>query len=180
MRLREIGTALVLTLLVILSLSGCQAILGEPKVIKSGEGSGSFQVTVPADWREDPELNENAAIRASKRRDELYIIVFSDSKEELRDAVMLDEFTKVASSELAKSFKSTEVTTPVPVLVNGTYPGMSYRIYAEANNHKVVYLITNVETPQAFHQIITWTLLELIDRNQSKLQQVTDTFKVNY
>jgi len=180
MRLLHIGRRLALLALVIFAITGCQLIqsLGEPKVIKSG--NGRFQLTVPAAWREDPALHETAGIRASNRRQETYVIVISESKQDFADDMTLERFTTITSDNIMKRVGSPQASPPVPVTVADTYPAMQYGVQGEMTNKKVAYLVTNVETPKDFHQIIAWTLGSRIDQNETTLRQVTNTFRANY
>ena len=45
-------------------------------------------------------------------------------------------------------------------------------------NVKLAYHVATVETPQHYHQIITWTLLSRKDKNRPVLQNVIDSFKI--
>jgi len=45
-------------------------------------------------------------------------------------------------------------------------------------NVKLAYHVATVETPEHYHQIITWTLLSRKDKNRPVLQNVIDSFKI--
>ena len=159
---------------------GCSFIqsLGEPKVLKSG--NGRFQLTIPAGWREDPALHSTAGIRASNRLQEMYVIVISEGKEKFNDDVTLEQFTTVTREGMLKKVGSAEASPQVSVTVADTYPGLQYGLQGEVDNMQIAYLVTNVETPKDFHQIIAWTLRSRISQNETKLQEVVNTFKANY
>ena len=176
MRLIQLGRRLALPALVIFAVSSCQ--LFEPTVVKSGDGR--FQLTVPAGWREDPSLHERAGIRASNGRLEMYVIVISESKERFADNMTLEGFTTITRDNMMKKVGSPQATPPHSVTVSDAYPGMQYGLQGEVDNVPVAYLVTDVETPKDFHQIITWTLRSRIDKNEATLQKVTNTFQANY
>ena len=176
MRLIQHGPRLALLALIVLAISSCQ--MFEPKVIKSGDGR--FQVTVPSSWREDPSLHERAGIRASNGRQELYIIVLTEGKDRFPENMTLEGFTTITRDNMLKKVGSPQATPPHSVTVSDTYPGMQYGMQGVVDNVPVAYLITDVETPKDFHQIITWTLRSRIDQNEAALQKVTNTFQANY
>ncbi|MEP6707621.1 MAG: hypothetical protein ABJC05_08880 [Pyrinomonadaceae bacterium] len=176
MRLLHPGGRLVLLGVVIFAFTSCQ--LFEPTVVKSGDGR--FQLTVPAGWREDPSLHERAGIRASNGRREMYVIVISEGKDRFADNMTLEGFTTITRDNMMKKVGSPQATPPHPVTVSDAYPGMQYGIQGEVDNVQVAYLVTDVETPKDFHQIITWTLRSRIDQNEITLQKVTNTFQANY
>jgi hypothetical protein len=176
MRLNRHGPGLALSALVLFASASCQ--LFEPTVIKSGDGR--FQLTVPAGWREDPSLHERAGIRASNGRQELYVIVLSESKDRFAEKMTLDGFTTITRDNMLKKVGSPQATPPHSVTVSDAYPGMQYGMQGVVDNVPVAYVITDVETPKDFHQIITWTLRSRIDQNEATLQKVTNTFQANY
>ena len=178
MSLIHIGQRLALLTLVIFAISGCKLIesLGKPKVLTSPDGK--FQLTIPAGWREDPSLREKAGIKASNRLQELYVIVISESKEDFADDMTLERFTTITSNHMISKIGSPEASPPLRTTIN-TNPALQYELQGVINDVKIAYLITTVETPRNFHQIITWTLRSRIDQNQSTLQKVTSSFREN-
>jgi hypothetical protein len=150
--------------------------LGQPKVLTSPDGK--FELTIPAGWREDSALHEKADIKASNRLQEMYVIVLSENKEDFADDMTLERFNTITSGSMIKNLRSAEATPPIPTTIN-TYPAMQYMIHGEVENIKCSYLITDVETPEHYHQIITWTLRSRIDQNQTTLQKVTNTFRTH-
>ncbi|MEO8435687.1 MAG: hypothetical protein ABI596_12385 [Pyrinomonadaceae bacterium] len=180
MRLIYIARKITLLAAVVCGVMGCGLIqgLGEPKVLKSG--NGRFQLTIPSGWREDSSLHSTASIRASNRLQEMYVIVISEDKEKFADDVTLEQFTTVTRDSMLKKVGSSEASPPVGVTVAETYPGLQYGVQGEVDNMQIAYLVTNVETPKDFHQIIAWTLRSRISQNETKLQALVNTFRANY
>ena len=174
-RLLPIGRRPALPALLILAITGCTP--GEPEVIKSG--NGRFQLTVPAGWREDPALHDTAGLRASDRGQEMYVIIISESKQDFTDDMTLEGFTTMSRESVMKLVSDPQASPPATVTVAETYPGMQYGIHGRIENVRVAYLVTNVETPKDFHQIIAWTRGSRIAQNETKLQELVNTFRVN-
>ena len=180
MRLLYIARKLALLVAVVCAVMGCGLLqnLGEPKVLKSG--NGRFQLTIPSGWREDSALHNSAGIRASNRIQEMYVIVISESKEDFADDVTLEQFTTVTRDSMLKKIESSQASPPAAVTVGETYSGLQYGLQGEVDNMQISYLVTNVETTKDFHQIIAWTLRSRIAQNETKLQDLVNTFRANY
>jgi len=146
----------------------------QPKAVRSADGR--FELTVPGTWREDPELHEEAEIEVSNRLNEMYIVVLTESKEDFADEVDLAAFASMSRQQLTSNIQQPEATEPAPAAV-GSYPAMQYTMNGVVDNLKAAYIITLVETPDNFHQIVAWTLRSKFDANEKTLREVTASFK---
>ena len=166
-------TAIVLLFSVV---AGCKQLqsLASPTVLKSPDGK--FELTVPGGWREHPSLNEKAAIRAANPIEELYVIVLTDAKADFNEEMTLDEFTSMTRTSLISNLVAAEATGPVPVTINGN-SGRAYEVQGVIKGVKLAYRIATVETPDHYHQVISWTLQSRKDKNEPILQKVIDSFR---
>ena len=162
--------------LLVCAVAGCKQLqaLAQPTVLKSPDGK--FQLTVPAGWRENSSLNEQAEIKAANPLEEMYVIVLTEAKTDFTDDMTLDQFTTITRDSMTSNLTSPVATPPLPVTINGN-AGRQYEIQGEVKNVKLAYLITTVETAGHFHQVITWTLRSRIDKTQTTLQQVAGSFR---
>jgi hypothetical protein len=167
---------LITIVLLVCVVAGCKQLqsLARPTVLKSPDGK--FQLTVPAGWRENSSLNDQAAIKAANPLEEMYVIVITEQKVDFTDDMTLDQYTSIIRDSMTSRLASPDSTPPFPVTINGN-AGRQYEIQGEAKNVKLAYLVTTVETAAHFHQIITWTLRSRIDKNQTTLQKVAETFR---
>jgi hypothetical protein len=166
-------TAIVMLVCVV---AGCKQLqsVAQPTVLKSPDGK--FQLTVPAGWRENSSLNDQANIKAGNSLAEMYVIVITEEKADFTDETTLDQYTNITRDSMTSNLESVDSSPPVQVTINGN-PGRQYEIHGTTKNVKLAYLITAVETSAHFHQIVTWTLRSRIDKNQTTLQKVTETFR---
>ncbi len=148
--------------------------MSQPVVLKSSNGKS--ELTIPGGWREDSALNDQAVLKASNRLEELYAIVITDTKEDMSDGMTLDKYAVLMRDNMSKNVTSPETTEPVPTTVNN-YPARQCELHGAIKDIKASYIITAVETPGNFHQIITWTLRSRFDQNQAVLRSVTQTFR---
>ncbi|MCI0602357.1 hypothetical protein L0156_05035 [bacterium] len=135
----------------------------------------TIQVSIPSGWKEDRDLHDTAELQASNRKKELYIIVLSESKEDFQD-MTLEKHSEITRGTLVKSLAQAQTSAPVTLTVGG-HPALQYEIRGFINNLSVVYLHTTVETEKNLHQLLTWTLKSMYDKNKPVLQQVTESFK---
>ena len=167
-------TAIVL---LVCAVVGCKQLqsLAQPTVLKSPDGK--FQLTVPAGWRENVLLSEEAEIKAGNPLQEMYVIVLTEEKADFTDETTLDQYTDIVRDAMTSKLEAPESSPPLSVTINGN-AGRQYEIQGAVNNVKLAYIVTTVETTAHFHQIVTWTLRSRIDKNQTTLQKVTETFRI--
>jgi hypothetical protein len=184
MKLRRVGSAsksklpdhLIALALLVCVVAGCKQIqsLANPTVLKSPDGK--FQLTVPGGWQEKASLNEKASIKAANPLEEMYVIVITESKADFTAEMTLDEFTNITRNSIISNLLTPEATEPQPATVNGN-SGRAYEVEGVIKGVKLAYRITTVDTPEHYHQIITWTLLSKKDANRTTLQKVIDSFR---
>ena len=94
--------------LLVCVVGGCKLLqsLTRPTVIKSADGK--FQITVPAGWRENAGLKSNASIKAGDLRQEMYVLVMTQPKDDFADDVTLDKFTELTLKSISKNVGSAE------------------------------------------------------------------------
>lgn len=162
-----------------LTAAGCQQLARElratqqPQVLKSWDGV--FQVTVPAGWRTDRDLNDKADLAVSQRAEEHYLIVLSESAKDFAD-MDLARHSQVTLDQIVGTLTSSSVS-PVKKLTIGNQPALQYDFAGVTKNIKVHYLHTTVELGGYYHQILAWTLASRWDRNQAALRAATASFK---
>ena len=147
---------------------------GSPTVLTSEDGK--FQLTLPAGWRKETQLNEQASLQGSYRSRELYIALLTDTKADFTGEVSLADFTSLTRNRMVTEISPTKTTEPVPIMVNGNR-ALQYEIHAAVEGIKAAYIITTIETPEHYHQILTWTLASRFDQNRGTLLEVTQSFK---
>jgi hypothetical protein len=148
----------------------------EPKIIKSRDRK--VQVQVPASWREEKSLNEDAMLQASNRLSEVYVVIIGESKKDFSGQMSLNDFTQLVQSGIVEQLKNPEVTKFTPINVS-SYQARQFEASGEIEKINVKYLYATVETPGSFYQVITWTLPSRYERNKPILEKVINSFKEN-
>lgn len=162
--------------LLVCVVAGCKQLqsLASPTTLKSPDGK--FQLTVPGGWRENPSLNDKATIKAANAIEEQYVIVISEPKSDFTSEMTLDEFTNLTRDSIISNLVLPQATEPTSNTINGN-DARAYEVEGSIKNIKLAYRVATVETPEHYHQVITWTLLSRKAKNQPVLQKVIDSFK---
>jgi hypothetical protein len=173
-RFRSPSVLIATLALSLIVLSGCggEGPGGDPNALTETISSETgLQMKVPASWRKDTALNAQADLQASNRDAEAYALVIPDLKQEFVNP-KLDDFATIAKDNFVKGIQNANVTGPRPLTLNGK-PAIRYEIQGVADNVRVVYLMTLLETDTRFLQVITWSLPDRLRENRPILEKVT-------
>ncbi|HAS53559.1 MAG: hypothetical protein A2X56_11040 [Nitrospirae bacterium GWC2_57_13] len=164
--------AVVICLALVFAVQG--AVQGaDGKVIKSADGL--TQITVPKDWKEMKNLNAEASIQAALARQELYVIVITESKEDF-DKMTVNKYSELTRASILEALSSAKEEKVGTMTIAGRQ-ALQYKIQGSIDNLKVVYLHTTVEGKGHFHYVLAWTLKSKYEKGKDVLQQVIKSFK---
>jgi hypothetical protein len=145
----------------------------EPTVLKGSDEQS--QITMPKGWNEIESLHEKASIQIGDVANEVYVLVFSQSKEDF-DQMNIDKYSELTRVSMLEAIKSPQLSSPSRLTINGN-PALQYEIRGVVNNFKLVYLQIIIEGERNFHEIIAWTLASQFEKNRSQLEGAISTFK---
>ncbi|MEW6208995.1 MAG: hypothetical protein AB1631_11555 [Acidobacteriota bacterium] len=146
---------------------------GKPKVLRSKDGGS--QITIPASWKEETTLNNEAVIQAADVLNEMYVVVLADNKEDF-DNMTVEKYSELTRGAMMQGISSPQIGTPSRTTIN-SYPAMQCEIRGTVENVKIAYLHAVAETPKHFYQILTWTLPSRFEKNRPQLEEVMRSFK---
>lgn len=146
----------------------------QPKVVKSKDGK--TQLTVPSTWIEDPTSNPAASLQVVNALSGMYAAIITEGRQDFSKTLTLDKVTELIREQQGKRIEGAQFTEPVPTTING-HPAMQYEVRGTIQNVNLAYLNTVVETPDNYHQILTWTLQSKFDANKPTLAEVAQSFK---
>lgn len=178
MDLRRPSAIFIVTLVLsLVALGGCGGSGdGDPNALtKTISSDSGLQMKVPASWREDRALNAQADLQASNRGAEAYALVIPDSKQEFVNQ-KLEDFATTAKDNFLKGVQNANVTGPKPLTLNGK-PAIRYEVQGTAENVRVVYLMTLMETESRFLQVIAWSVPDRLNENRPILEKVTASIR---
>lgn len=169
--------------LIMFALSGCglasfvkevKEKSGKPTIVKSNDGQ--YELTIPGGWKKETKLHDEANIQASRAFEELYVVVISENKKDFADGTTLNDYTQIVREGMLGRIESAAMTDSTSVVV-GKNPAMRFETHGVVEKIKAGYINTTVETRDAFHQVIAWTLDSRFEQNRAKLLEVVNTFK---
>lgn len=159
-----------------LAFAGASALAQQPSVVFSDSGDTLLRPGEKLHVRSD--LNDQATLQLANPLEELYLVVISEPRPQLPDGATLEKYREAALNNIAKATQAMKQGEPKELQINGhralqtqfsaTVPGIEPR---------VTYVLTTVESPAAFHQILGWTLESLADKNVPILLEVTGSFE---
>jgi hypothetical protein len=79
---------------------------------------GRIRVTVPGTWTKLPELNKQASLQVANKRNEVYLIVITDTKTDL-DSLTLQKHHQQTRDRMLQKMKNASATEPVSLTIDG-------------------------------------------------------------
>jgi len=147
-------------------------------------------VVLPDDWESDRELHETADIQASNRAEDLYLIVLVEEKPESaaapsatlqtvlpEPAMSLAEYSDRALALLSGRLNEIEIDGPTSTRQIQDYPAQQFILRGQLDGIEGVYLLTVVETTNAYYQLLAWSIPDQFSEHQDHLQQVVQSFR---
>lgn len=139
--------------------------------------SGTFTIEMPSNWGELPQLikESDAQLAVGNGRRELYTIVLEESKQDIEsDLEGYDNLVLANMKEKMSGVNLSEVTIRT---LNGL-PARQHRLEGTFDRLGIVYHIATVESPEAFYQVLAWTLRSKEPTAKPILEEVINSFKV--
>ena len=139
---------------------------------------GMLTITLPANWVEQSNLIPDANIQAAKIDTEDYVGVISEEKELFGDGAVLEDYHKLIVDQMNGSMEDLKISDPIKTKV-GERDALQFEISGEVSKVKIAYLITVVDHPNHFTQVILWTLEQYFGDKKPVYQDITNTLILN-
>jgi hypothetical protein len=169
----------ILAILLIVSVvAGCNLKKTNFKEVK---GKTNFTMQMPEYLTEVTDLNADASLQYSNTKEEVYLIVIDDSKEELKKADVtytLQQYFDFAAKNLEGSVSNYKLATPVSKTINGN-KALVGEITGKFQQYDVYYKIGAIESPKNFYQVVTWTMGDKKDKYAADMDTMIESLKEN-
>jgi Domain of unknown function (DUF4190) len=132
---------------------------------------GKIKVTAPGIWTKLPELNKRALLQVGNKSKEVYLIVITDTKNDL-DNLTLEKHHQKTRDRMLQEMKNASATQPVSLTIDG-HPALQDELTGTENGTNVVFLHTTVDDGDHFQQILAWTLKSRWQKQNQLLREVT-------
>ena len=144
----------------------------EKKEIASEDGKLKF--TTSGFWVQRTDLNKRAALQASRKDKELYVVVITAPKSTLA-GMTLEQHHQTTRDHMLQQMSNSSATTIVPETIDG-HSALQDELTGTQQGSNVVFLHTTVDDGDSFQQILAWTLKSRWAANKSELADITNSF----
>ena len=137
---------------------------------------GQLKIVTSGFWVKRTDLNEKSTLQAAYKNKEMYVVVVSDPKFS-GDSMTLQQRHQDATDSKLKQMSNSSASASVPLTIDG-HSALQNEVSGTVNGTNLTYLHTTVDDPDAFFQIIAWTLKSRWPANQAELRDVTQSFQI--
>ena len=178
--MRSVKRTVLGSVLVLLALlcGGCgeHGLFGvsEPTTVVSSDGRS--KLVVPAGFKVDDTLHDDAELEVSNVWEENYLVVLTESKLDFDD-ITVDEHSELTLGILVDSLDSARIEKgPRELRIHGLR-ALQYEVRGSIDGVRVVYLHTTVNGKESFYQIVAWTLPSKFKENEPKMRGMIASFE---
>jgi hypothetical protein len=155
---------------------GAPASRPAPEVVTATDGRS--RLTLPAGWSVLTDLNERGKIQAGNKRQETYLVVLTEPKENFADDMDYHEYSRITRTKFLGNLGQPQVVAgPTELVLNGRR-AVQYEIHGviKSNRVKCAYLHTAVDGEKCFHQVLAWTLPSRLAEQRPVLDGAISSF----
>lgn len=141
--------------------------------VKITSSDGKYSVMAPGTWEDlAGQLNSSATLEAGNLKDEQYMAVLPDNKEDLN--LSFDEYVDIVYENILSAVQGAEQKERESVSINGKN-GYCMEVTGTVDNINVTYWIYTIDAKEDYLQVLTWTLKSKADTNKEILQKTVET-----
>lgn len=134
------------------------------------------QLTATSGWSKDNSLHEEANLVISNRFADKYVLVISEAKDDLGDSLTLEEYAEIVETNFDDELVNSSIGKFHPAVVDHN-PAIRFTVSGEVDDVDVTYIMTVIETPTHFHQVMAWTEARKFDSLEEELLDITSSFR---
>ncbi len=172
----------IFALLALIALAGACSLIGvkkqngSPLTKKLSSADGKCALKLPATWYAKNKLNEQAGLQAADIAANSYVIVISESKKNFKADEPLEDYTDSIiekAQEQVTGFKNTGVKS----FKLGEYQAQQFEVTGAVEKTRLKWLLTTVDAPKNYHQIMVWTTEAKYEANKKLFEQIVESFE---
>lgn len=134
------------------------------------------RLEIPRTWQTLPDLNAEATISVGDRLQGEYLIVLTEAKADFAKDFTLQKYADLTLTAMLQKMSLPTKSGPKPMVINGQQ-ALRYEVDGTVDYMNIAYLITYVEGPKCYHQILAWTLKSRYDAKRDLLARVSGTLQ---
>lgn len=163
----------ILTISIVGILAACSE---EEKLTVFKSDDSNFQVSATSNWKDaEGELNSEADLQIYSPGKEKYFMALLESKEDFTDS-SLQSYYDLVTEPFFSSLDTYEQGDVKEVTINGN-KALQYKLDGAIDNLNVVYMVTIIETPTHYGQLLAWTIKSKWDKNKDEYTDLINSFK---
>ena len=176
--MRKIGSVLLL----LVALVGCNTKSAYTEIVHEGV----FSVEVPNTMKKTTKLNGEATLQLQNVKEELYLIVIKENKEEI-DALFRSQgegeevFKKFSEATLLYLTATLDQLEPSELKLTEktihNLPVQTVDFTARIGGLDIYYKFSAFQGKDNYYQVLTWTLKEYKEKNQADMDKMSTSFK---
>ena len=149
---------------------------GGDKVIDFKSVDDKYQVSASNSWKDAKgSLHPDGDIQIYVPSKEKYFMTLLESKEDFND-FSLQQYYDIVTEPFLSSLENPSQGDVKEVTINGN-KAHQYTLEGTVDNLNIVYLVTIIETPTHYGQLMAWTLKSNWDANKDEYINLTNSFK---
>lgn len=115
----------------------------------------AITLQIPGNWKDLPELLEEATLRKGNLIREEYLVTIPESKADYPGT--LEDAATAGAARVLTAVTDPERSEPKELTLDG-HRAIQYELTGNSGKHRVVYFQTTVETKDSFQHLLMWTL----------------------
>ncbi|WP_432775297.1 RDD family protein [Brevibacillus gelatini] len=136
----------------------------------------TLQIYAYSDWKASS-LPPDASLAISNPIADKHLFVFPDAKNELESPFTLQQYTDAVMTNLYDKLSEPSAGSLVRLTVDG-HLSAQFTMQGTVEGENVAYLVTVVETPTHFYQIMCVTQARKFDDLEAELKEISSSFHV--
>ena len=163
----------VLAISMVAILAACG---GEDNLTVFKSEDNKFQVSASTSWKDAKgTLNPEGDLQIYNPKKEKYFMALLEPKEDFTD-FSLQAYYDIVTEPFLSSLDTPNQGEVKEVTINGN-KALQYTLEGVIDNINIVYLVTVIETPTHYGQLMAWTIKSEWDEYKEEYTNLVDSFK---
>ncbi|MDF1658509.1 MAG: hypothetical protein P1U58_12915 [Verrucomicrobiales bacterium] len=137
---------------------------------------GLAEVSAPGIWTEQDFDNDVASLQIGNLIGSQYLLIISEKKREFVPEFGIDEYAETISEQMREIVENPIETELMPMEIGGL-TAFRWELEGDIDGTPIAYLNTFIEGEEHFHQVLTWTLIEMKDRHFPLFRTTVESFR---
>ncbi|TCZ75055.1 hypothetical protein E0485_18880 [Paenibacillus albiflavus] len=163
----------VLAISMVAILAACG---GSDKLTDYKSKDSKFQVSATSGWKDSKgQLHPESDLEIYNPQKEKYFMTLLESKEDFKDG-SLQKYYDLVTPDFVSSIDAPKQGDVKEVTINGN-KALQFTLEGTSGGVNVAYLITIIETPTHYGQLMAWTLKSNWDKYKDEYTTLVNSFK---